>query len=159
MMPKSRKAISPSGVTKRFPAWTSPWKKPCSSAPLHPRPHAGAHEAFEVVALRPGARAVVDRRAVDEGHDQHPLAHHPVDRRGDDDAVVVPATQVGGELDHRRRLLAEVELGAQRRGEVVDDGDGVERLADRALRPRTVASTRRAGGPVRCAPAGAGGGP
>ncbi len=88
MIPKSRKATLPSGVTNRLPAWMSPWKRPWTRA-------LSISLALRTSSVRscprPQVVAVVDGGAVDVGHHEHPLGHEAVDRLGDHDAIVAPS--------------------------------------------------------------------
>ena len=132
MIPKSRKRPRPCGVTNTLPACMSPWNRPWTTAPsIHARMPVRRMSSrswpagFQHVA-------VVHRHALDEGHHEHTLPHHPVDRvRSKTRARVVAAAGRGWPRTSpcppaSRR---EVELLTHRDGQVLDDGGGVRDLA------------------------------
>jgi hypothetical protein len=107
-------------------------EQPELESALHPRPNASAGEILPVEMAMFGRDEPVDGCAVDERHDDHPLYRDTGDRLGYDDAVSGRrGPQTRDEADHRRRLVAEIELAPEAGGEVVDHRARVRKLSQR----------------------------
>ena len=129
VMPKSSRAVRPSGSTSRFPPCRSPWKMPWRTAPSR-NPIIPVRTRASVSTPAPRMPTTSSNRKPRPLHHQHPAGD---ERRVGPGHDVAPLAELGegpGDVEHVLGLEAEVELLGDGLGEQLDQGRRVGQRGD-----------------------------